>query len=69
MSEVEQLKTRIDKSGPEGILTKFVRDDYEPAGGLMIRQLVESGDYVTRRAPMNSFDSEWRIFKSGFEPY
>ena len=69
MSEVEQLKQRIDESGLTGIETARIRDDYEPAGDLMIRQLADSGEYVTRKAPMHSFDAKWKIFKDGMEPY
>lgn len=63
MSELEQLKQRIDASGPEGILTRLVRDDYEPAGDLMMHELTNSGGYVQRRDP------EWKIFKKEFDPY
>ena len=63
MSEIEQLKSRIDASGPAGVKTAHVRDDYEPAGDLMIHLLVESGEYKTRRDP------DWKIFKAGMEPY
>ena len=69
MSEIEQLKGRIKDSGPEGILTAHIRDDYEPAGDMMIRGLVASEEFVTRKAPMHSFDAEWRIFSTGMEPY
>lgn len=64
MSEIEQLKQRIDASGPEGILTACVRDDYEPAGDMMMRTLMDSGEYVQRRNP-----EEWRIFKKECAPY
>jgi hypothetical protein len=69
MSEIEQLKKRIDESGPTGIETAVVRDDYDPAGDMMIRQLVDSGEYITRKAPMHSLDAKWRIFKTGMEPH
>jgi hypothetical protein len=63
MSELEQLKKRINDSGPEGVKTAHIRDDYEPAGDLMIHNLMESGEYKSRRDP------DWKIFKSGMEPY
>ena len=69
MSEIEQLKKRITDSGVDGIKTEIIRDDYEPAGDMMMRNLCATGDYVQRKTPMHSFDAEWRIFKSGSEPY
>ena len=69
MSEIEQLKKRIDDSGMDGIETSIVRDDYEPAGDMMMRGLLDSGEYVQRKTPAHSFDQKWRIFKSGNEPY
>jgi len=69
MSEIEQLKKRIEDSGMDGIETARVRDDYEPVGDLMIRQLIDTGNYVTRQAPTHSFDAKWRIFSSGYAPY
>jgi len=65
MAEIDQLKSRIDNSGMTGIETAIIRDDYEPVGAMMIRGLVDSGAYVTRKTP----DVKWRIFKSGMEPY
>lgn len=64
MSEIEQLKKRIDASGPEGVKTAHIRDDYEPAGALMIHGLTESREYVQRK---DGYD--WKIFKNGMEPY
>ena len=49
VSELEQLQKRIDKSGIAGVETAHIRDDYEPAGQMMINSLVESGEYVTRK--------------------
>jgi hypothetical protein len=69
MSEIDQLKARIDASGNEGIETAIVRDDYEPAGNLMMHSLMESGEYVQYKTPAHSFDAKWRIFKKGNEPY
>ena len=69
MSEIEQLRERINLSAANGIETAHIRDDYEPAGDMMIAHLTNSGEYVQRRTPAHSFDSKWRIFKKGFEPY
>ena len=69
MSEIDQLKKRIDDSGVNGVETKHIREDYEPAGQTMINYLTESGEYVQRRTPAHSFDQKWRIFKKGNEPY
>lgn len=69
MSELEQLKIRIDKSGDEGVLNSHIREDYNPVGDIMIRNLTDSGEYIQRKTPMHSFDAKWRIFKKGNEPY
>lgn len=69
MSELEQLKERIDLSGLCGIETAIIRDDYEPAGDLMIRDLRDSGEYITRKAQPGMYDQKWKIFKKGMEPY
>lgn len=69
VSEIGQLKERIDASGADGVETAHIRDDYEPAGDMMIRGLLDSGEYVTRKAPAHSFGAKWKIFKSGAEPY
>jgi len=69
MSEIEQLKNRIDDSGMDGVLTEHIRDDYEPAGQMMINQLTDSGEYVQRKTPAHSFNQKWRIFKKEFKPY
>jgi len=69
MMEMEQLKKRIDESGIDGIETAHIRDDYEPAGQMMINNLTESGEYIQRKTPAHSFDAKWRIFKNGLEPY
>ncbi len=63
MSEIEQLKKRIKDSGPEGVKTAHIRDDYEPAGEMMIHQLTESGEFVQRRDP------DWRIYTKDMAPY
>jgi len=69
MMEMEQLIKRINGSGPEGVLTSHIRDDYYPAGQMMINQLTDSGEYVQRKTPPHSFDQKWRIFKKEFKPY
>ena len=69
MSEIEQLRKRIDDSSLEGVLTEHIRYDYEPIGQMMIQQLTDSGGYVQRLTPMHSYDQKWRIFTMGFEPY
>ena len=67
--EIEQLKKRINDSGTEGVLTAHIREDYEPAGDMMIKSLSDSGEYVQRKTPVHDFNSKWRIFKKGSEPY
>ena len=69
MSELEQLKKRIEDSGPEGVLTAHIRDDYEPAGQMMIQGLCGTDQYVQRQGMGNSLDQKWRVFKSVFAPY
>ena len=69
MSEVEQLKKRIDASGREGVETAHIRDDYEPAGAMMIRDICATGDYVQRKVPPGGFNQKWKVFKKGVEPY
>lgn len=69
MSEIERLKKRIDDSRMIGVETAQIRDDYEPAGAMMIYNLTESGGYVQRKTAAHSFKAEWRIFKRGYEPY
>ena len=69
MSEIEQLKKRIDDAGLSGVETAHIRDDYEPAGAMMIRDICESGEYVQRKVPPGSYDQKWKVFKKGMEPY
>lgn len=73
MSELEQLKNRINESGLEGIETKHIRDDYDPAGDMMIDSLIRSGEYVLRIITSyineNTDEYKWKIFKEGNEPY
>lgn len=69
VSEIDELKKRVDSSGREGVLTAHIRDDYAPAGDMMIRGMTDSGEYVQRKAPMHSSNQKWRIFKKGMEPY
>lgn len=63
MGEIEQLKKRIDDSGPEGITTAAIRDDYEPIGEEMMMHLLATGDYKQRRDP------DWKIFRTDIAPY
>ena len=69
MSEIEQLKKRIDNSGTEGIPNAHIREDYEPIGGQMLHDLTESGEYVQRKGNLLYTHQEWRIYKKGNEPY
>jgi hypothetical protein len=69
MSDIEQLKTRINAAGENGIKTARVRDDYEPIGDLLIRDLVATGEYVTFRIKTDILKSEWFIFAKDKAPY
>ncbi len=69
MSEIEQLKKRIDDAGIKGIENAQIRDDYEPIGDMMLRTLLDSSEYVARKTPANSYDATWKIFKLTYEPY
>lgn len=69
MSEIDQLKKRIDSSGPKGLETQHIREDYEPVGQMMINLLTNSGEYVQRKTPAYSLDAKWRLFTKGNEPY
>lgn len=70
MSELRQLKDRIEESGPNGVETAHVHDDYEPAGKMMIRMLINSGEFITRRVmDGDGIGSRWKIFKAGQNPY
>ena len=69
MSEVEQLKQRINESGSSGVETAHIRDDYEPVGAMMIYDICATGDYVQRKVPPGGYDQKWKVFKKGLEPY
>jgi len=69
MIELEQLKHRIDESGPDGVATAHIRDDYEPVGDMMLHRLSYEGGYVQRRVPEGRYGWTWKIFKKGFHPY
>jgi hypothetical protein len=70
MSELEQLKQRIDASGHIGVATAHIRDDYEPAGDMMIARLCADGSYVHRVVPVGiAYLTTWKIFKKEFDPY
>ena len=68
MSELQQLKERIKASGKEGIETSIIRDDYEPAGDMMIRNLLDSGEFVTLKVNYRCV-STWKIFEAGQESW
>ena len=69
MTEIGQLKKRIDASGMDGVETAHIRDDYEPAGDMMIRDICATGDYVQRKVPLGGYDQKWKVFKKGNGPY
>lgn len=69
MTELEQLKKRTDSRARSGVETALIREDYEPVGALMIRDLCATGEYITRKVPPGEWDQKWKIFKKGFEPY
>lgn len=70
MSEIEQLKDRIRRAAFEGLETSLIRDDYAPAGQMMINNLVDSGEFVSRRdrglAGLNS--GPWKVWSAEFAP-
>lgn len=67
MSELEKLKERIDNAGMIGLKTAHIRDDYEPAGDLMILQLLDSGQYISRKTG-SLYDKQWHIFNKKNDP-
>ena len=71
MSELEQLKKRIKDSAYDGIATAIIKDDYEPAGQMMITGLVNSGEFISRRqvSRVRYGPTEWKVWHKGFEPY
>lgn len=85
MSEIEQLKQRIDQSLYDGIATSIIRDDYEPIGQMMINDLVQTGEYVTLRVKKHdhfsidlnthgdqcsvNVNTHWKIFNKRTTPY
>ena len=69
MSEIEQLKDRIDKSAFDGLETSIIKDDYEPAGQMMITGLVDSGEYISHRDTRGIFyDEPWKVWNKEFSP-
>jgi hypothetical protein len=68
MSDLATLKIRISKAGYEGIKTAQIRDDYEPIGDMLIRDLLASGDYLTMRVRTGVIDSAWFIFEKSHAP-
>ena len=70
MSEIEQIKKRINDSGPDGVQTARIRDDFQPAGDLIMLQLLDSGEFVSRKVPKYmDYSMEWRIFSANMAPY
>ena len=69
MTELEQLKKRIIDSGHLGIETAIIRDDYEPAGDMMMKLLMDTGEFVQRKMPPNCWEQRWRIFHIENKPY
>ena len=70
MSELDQLKRRIKKREYDGIATAIIKDDYEPAGQMMINALVDSGEFISRRdLPAYGVGGDWKVWAKGFEPY
>jgi len=69
MMEVEHLKQRIIDSGHIGIETAIIRDDYAPAGDMMMRMLMDSGEFVQRKVPAHCWEQKWKIFSVEHDPY
>lgn len=69
MTELEILEGRIIESGVEGVETEHIREDYEPAGDMIIKTLCASGNFVQRRTPMHDSCSTWRVFSKDMKPY
>ena len=70
MSEIEQLKNRIKAAAYDGLATSIIKDDYEPAGQMMITQLTESGEFVSWRGRGESLFSVglWTVWAVEFAP-
>lgn len=68
MSEIEQLKERINKAAYDGLKTSFIKEDYEPVGQLMISQLVDSGEFVSQRDNRQLPDKPWKVWSKSFAP-
>lgn len=70
MSEIEQLKERIKKAAFDGLETSTIRNDYEPAGQMMINSLVDSGEFVSRRDQgLDGLNSgSWKVWAVEFAP-
>lgn len=69
MSDLATLKVRISKAGSAGVKTAQIRDDYEPIGQMLIRDLTATGEYVTMRIKTGMLESEWFIFAKDEAPY
>jgi hypothetical protein len=70
MSEIEELKKRIKDAGYAGLETAIIREDYEPVGQMMIRQLTESGQFISQRSPgsYGIWDGPWKVWSTEFSP-
>lgn len=69
MSELDQLKKRILDSGHIGLETAVIREDYEPAGDMMMKMLTKSGEFVQRKVPPGCWEQKWKMFSAENDPY
>lgn len=69
MTELLVLKERIRRAGINGVKTADIREDYEPIGSNMIRDLVATGEYITMRVKKGIMETEWRIFLKSEAPF
>ncbi len=68
MSEIQQLKDRIRKQKFEGLSMKIIREDYEPAGDMMMNGLVDNGEFIIRFAMTGIRSGHYRIFATEYKP-
>lgn len=62
MSKLQQLKNHIEQSGIRGVLVSEIQQDYSPFGDFMVRDLVASGEFVTREYTVRRiFDPKPRL--------
>ena len=62
MTELDQLKKRINNSKAHGIETAIIREDYEPIGDNLLQDLCDSGQYIQRKIQMSHMEYKWKIF-------